>query len=101
MVSLYKLNPEAAKVDMLSVFYDFSLDSLEHAMLFKLSVNNSDGKLCSVYRYIYLLKHIWNSTDMILMSMSDKEALDLIDVLLKISDIRDNQIYSQHIVLRE
>jgi hypothetical protein len=27
---------------------------------------------------------------MILMSMSDKEALDLIDVLLKISDIRDN-----------
>ena len=38
---------------------------------------------------------------MILMSMSDKEALDLIDVLLKISDIRDNQIYSQHIVLRE
>ena len=31
------------------------IDSLEHAMLFKLSVNNSDGKLCSVYRYIYLL----------------------------------------------
>ena len=38
---------------------------------------------------------------MILMSMSDKEALDLIDVLLKICDIRDNQIYTQHIVLRE
>ena len=101
MVSLYKLNSEAAKVDVLSVFYDFSLDSLKHTMLFELSVNNSDGKLCSVYRYIYLLKYIRNSTDMILMSMSDKEALDLIDVLLKICDIRDNQIYSQHIVLRE
>ena len=35
---------------------------------------------------------------MILMSVGDHEALDLVDIALQIGDIRDNQIDSEHVI---
>ena len=38
---------------------------------------------------------------MILMPVGDHEALYLVHIILQISDIRDHQVYAQHIVRRE
>ena len=38
---------------------------------------------------------------MIFMSMSDHKALNFVDVIFQIGDVRDHQIDSQHVVARE
>src|SRR5699024_204128 len=57
--------------------------------------------LCSVNGYIDLFQNIWQGTDMILVSMGNYKSFNLFDIIFQISYIRDDQVDSQHIVLRE
>ena len=86
---------------MLSVAYDFSLDNLEHFVLLKLVLDKTVRKLRGIDRNIYLLHNIGNSSDVILMSVRDKESFYLIVIVLQVSQIRHDEIYSKHIVLRK
>ena len=86
---------------MLPVAYDLSLHRLKHSMLLKLMLYQTIRKLRGIDRHIDLLHNVRDSPDVILVSMGYKKALDLIEIILKIRQIRNNEIYSEHIVLRK
>ena len=80
---------------------DNPLRGIHHFVLGQLVLNQCNGQSGSVYRDIYLLQNVRKCADVILMSMRDDKALDLVDVVLQIRDIRYHAVNTEHIVLRE
>ena len=70
-------------------------------MLLKLALNKSHSKPCSVNGNVDLLQKIGKSADVILMSVGDNNTPDLVPVFLKIGEIGNNKINSEHISLGE
>ena len=101
VVRLDKFHTETAKVDVLSVFYNFTLCFLEKIMLLKLVLNDGCGQFGRIDWHIDITQHIRDRSDMILMGMCDKKAFDLVNIILQIGHIRDDKIDSVHIILRE
>ena len=81
MVRLNELNSELSKVDRLSVTHDLSLGTAQQIMLFEFILNNSHGQLRRIERKIQFLQYVWKSTDMVLMSMGDHEALHFVNII--------------------
>ena len=70
-------------------------------MLLELVFNYTHCKPCCIYGYIEFMQNIRKSTDMVLMSVGDYKALYLVDILLKISNVRNNKVDSKHVIIRE
>ena len=70
-------------------------------MLCELFLDNSHSQLCCINRQINLFKHIRKRSNVILMPMCDHKPLHLIRIALKVTDIRDYKIDSEHIIFRE
>ena len=70
-------------------------------MLFQLVGDQCQGQLCGIDRHIYIPEYIRQCPDMILMPMGDHKSFNLGNIILQISHIRDHQIDTQHIILRE
>ena len=83
------------------MLYHLALGVAHHAPLFQLVLDQGHGQLGAVNRHVDLLQYIGKGADMILMSMSDHKALNFVDVIFQIGDVRDHQIDSQHVVARE
>ena len=101
MVRLHKLHPEAAQVNGLAVLYHLSLDGAQHVVLLQLVLNQPDGQLCAVHRRRHVLQHVGKGADVILMSVGDHKALDLVNVVLQIGDVWNDQVNAQHVVAGE
>ena len=99
VVGLDELDPEGTQVDGLAVLNHLSLHMVQHVVLLQLVLNQADGQLGGVNRYVDILQYIGQRADMILVSMGDDKALYLLNVLLQIAHIRDNQVDTQHVVL--
>ena len=101
MIRFDKFHSEIPKIDHLPVFYLFQFGRTHKVMLFQFVADQSQCQLGSIDRNIDLFQHIRKSSDMILMPMSDHKSLHLGNIFLKVCYIRNDQIDSQHIVLRE
>ncbi len=101
MIGFYKLCLYIAEGDHIPEINDMPFDLVLKKMLLELSVNKGHRKPCGINGYIKLFYYIRNSPDMILMSMSDNEAAELFRIFRKIADIRYDQVYTQHVILRK
>ena len=101
VVCLDKLHPELPHVDGLSKSYDFSLGSFGQFMLLQLILNNSHGKPGGINGYVHLPKHIGKRSNVVFMTVRNHKPFHLVDIVFQISHIRNDKVYSQHIVCRE
>jgi len=101
VVGLNKFHSKISKINHLSVLYFFQLGGTHKIVFFQFVADQSQRQLGSIDWNIDLLQYIRQSSNMVLMSVSNHKALHFGNVFLKISHIRDNKINSQHIILRE
>ena len=101
MVRADKFDTETSQIDRLTIFYNLFLHRLRHHMLFELVFDQAHSKLCCINRSIYFLENIWKRSNMILVSMGDHKASDLINIFLEVCDIRNDKVNSQHIISGE
>ena len=80
---------------------DMQLCPAEQTVLPQFPLDQADGQPSAVDRNIYLFEQIGQPTDMVLMAVGDKNAADLIRIALHIGEIRDHQVDSRHIGIRE
>ena len=59
-------------------------------MLLKLPLDKSHGKSCGIDGHINCSKHIWQCSDMILMTVSYYKSFNFINILIKICYIRND-----------
>ena len=81
--------------------YNLALRTAHQVVLGQLPLNQPHCQLRRIERYIQLPEDIRKRTDMVFMSMGKYHTLDLINVILQISDIRNDYINSEHIVFRK
>ena len=80
---------------------DMNLCLFDILVLFELAVDDAACKGCAVDWHVEVAQHVRNTTDMVFVTVSDYDALYLIDILLEVSDIRDNEVDTEHITIRE
>ena len=74
-----------------SILVDFvELSISEEAMLFQLSTNKGQCQRSSINRHISLFKQEWDTTDVVFVTVSNKNPFDTVDILYNIGVIRDN-----------
>ena len=76
---------------------NFSVESLFSELAF----DETDREPCSVYGDVYLFQEISESADVVLVAVSDNDSAELVAVAFNISKIRDNDVYTGHISVRE
>ena len=96
-----ELNAKRTECDHLSVCNNLSTYIVDISMFTKLMLDQSHRQLRCIDRHIHLILNIWYRSDMVLMSVRNYKSLDLICVLLQVCDIRDNEINSEHLILRK
>ena len=101
MIRLDEFHTEIAQINGLTELHYFTLGLLHEIVLGQLVLDNTHGQAGSVDGNINIPQHIRQCSDMILMSVGDDETFYLVDVILQVGYIRNDQIDSQHIVLRE
>ena len=96
-----KLDLEAAEFNRITGAHAVHLDLLGHLMLGQLGFDDAAGQSGRVNRCIALTQNIRNSTDMVLMSVGDHIAAQLVQVALEVRCIRNDQVNAQHVVIRK
>ena len=79
----------------------FELALIEDAVLLELAADEPDGKGGGVHRGLDLLEQEGQGTDVVLVPVGDEDAADLGRVFLQIGEIRDDQIDTGQVVIRE
>ena len=74
---------------------------IEDAVLLELAADEPDGKGGGVHRGLDLLEQEGQGADVVLVPMGDEDAADLGRVFLQIGEIRDDQIDTGQVVIRE
>ena len=70
-------------------------------MLGQLGLDDAAGQSGRVDRCVALAQNIRNSADMVLMSVGDHIAAQLVQVALEVRCIRNDQVNTQHVVIRK
>jgi hypothetical protein len=71
------------------------------SVLLELVIYHSHSQRSSVYRDIYFLEQIRHTAYMILMAVCYDQTFYLFHILFKIGKIRNDYIYSEHLVFRK
>ena len=101
MVGVDQLNVKAAQPDMVTGTDALDLDLLGHAVLLKFGIENTGSQSGTINRDIQFLEHIRQRADMVLMSMGNHNAANLVSMTAQVGDIRDNQVNTQEFIVRE
>ena len=78
---------------------NIELCAVKELMLLKLALNETHCQPCAVNGNVDFLKKIGKCADVILMSVGYNDTLDFLSVLLKIGEIGNNKVNSEHICL--
>ena len=70
-------------------------------MLFQLFLDERHRKERRIDRHIQFLEHVRYGSDMVLVAVRDDKSLDFAVIFHKISDIRDDEVHSQHVIFGE
>ena len=70
-------------------------------MLGELGLDDAAGQPSRIDRRVAFAQHIWDRADVILMTVRDDIAAQLVQVALEVGRIRYDQIHAQHVVVRK
>lgn len=101
VVGVDKLDLEAAELNRITGAHAVHLDLLGHLVLGQLGLDDAAGQSGRVDRRVALAQNIRNSADMVLMSVGDHIAAQLVQVALEVRCIRNDQVNAQHVVIRK
>ena len=80
------------------------LNAVEHRRniiveLAELALEHAECKTRCVYRDMQITQHVGQCADVVLVSVCDEYSAYLFLVLFEVADIRDNEVYTEHIVV--
>ena len=81
MIGADEFHPDRAEFHRISIVHDMTLNIIQDPMLFQFVLDQPHGKPCGIDRHLKLLFYIRNRADVILMSVSDHQALHLLPIL--------------------
>ena len=96
-----KFNGHTAHADILPRLDNVQRSLRQQTVLLELALDKPEREPCSVYGNIYLLEQIRQRADMILVSVSDDNAPELIPVLFEIGEVGDNEVNARHFLIGE
>ena len=70
-------------------------------VLLKFVPYESDGEPGAVYRHLHISQKIWYGADMVLMTVGDHQAFDLLSVGYQVTEIRNYHVDPEHLVIGE
>ena len=70
-------------------------------MLLELTLDQSDCQTRAVDGHVDGFEHICKSADMVLVTVGDNDTLYALNILFKVSEIGKNEVYTEHIGVRE
>ena len=101
MVYMDKFAGKGAGAHNAARLYRNKLCGFQKLMLRQLVFKYSQSKACTVYGGIYASEHIGQRSDVVLVTVGEKNASDLIGIFLQICYIRYYQIDTKHILVGE
>ena len=101
MVGVDELDLEAAEPDRVTGADMVELDLLGHPVLGELGLDDAAGQTGRIDRRVAFAQNIRDSADVVLMAVRDDVAAQLVDVALEVGRIRDDEVYAEHVVVRE
>ena len=101
VVHMDGLHGEAAQFDLLPGHDLHKLGLAGKAELFQLVLDQAAGQAGAVHRYAEFLQQIGNAANVVLVAVSDEQALDLILVLHHKGEVRDDHVHAVHLAVRE
>src|SRR3989338_8729890 len=81
-------------------------DSLKLCLFIKIKflkflLNKTKGKRCSIYRRFYVPQDKRHSACMVLVAVCYEKGLNFLSVFSKVGYVRDDYVYSEHIIFRK
>ena len=101
MVNTDKLNGHAAHAYILTRLHYVQGSLRKQTVLLELSLYQTESKTGAVYRHVDLLEEVRQRADVILVAVGYNYSAETVAVLLKIREIRNNQVNAGHVVVRE
>ncbi len=101
VIRFNKFNSELSQIDGLPELHYLAFRPGRQIMLRQFVLNNAHRQPRCIDRNIQFLQYIRQRTDMIFVSMGDNKSFYFIRMFLQISNIRDHEIYSQHLIFRK
>ena len=101
MVRPDEFYPKTTEVNGRTEFHHLPLGAVEKILFLQLVIDNPHGQPGCIDRHIHLLQDIGQCADMVLMTVGDDKALHLVNIVRKVSNIRDHEVDPQHIILRK
>ena len=101
MVRVDKLDRETAQLDRLPCLNCVEPHLLGHPVLGQLDIDNAAGQAGAVNRGVGFAQDVRDCADVVLVGMGDEIAAQLGEVALEIGRVRDDQVYAEHVVVRE
>ena len=101
VVCLNEFHLEVSGVDHVAVGDHVELCALQKACFPELVLDQGGSEPGGIYREVQLPQDIGKGSDVVLMTVGDIKALQLLHVLLQIGHIRYDQVDAQHLLIRE
>ncbi len=101
VISLDKLNPEISECNGLSRPDHLSARCFQESPFLQLMLDQTHGEFRGIQRNIDFLNNVRYGADMIFMAVGEYKPLYLINIFLKIRNIRNDKIHTQHVILRK
>ena len=101
VVRVNELDAETAQLDGVARADMVQLDLLGHLVLGELGLDDAAGQARCVNRCVALTQHIRDRADVVLVAVGDDVAAQLVQVALEVGRVRDNEVYAEHIIVRE
>ena len=101
VVGVDELNRKATQLNHIARLNAVEAHLGGHLMLGELGLDDAAGQARAVNRRVHLAQHIRQAADVILVSVGDEIAAQLLVVALEVGGIRDDQIHAQHVVVRK
>ena len=101
MVGSDKLYAELPQINRLPEFYHLAPGIICQVVLLELILDNPHSKLGGINGYVDIAEHIRQRADVVFVPMGNHKSLYLLNVVFQISYIRDDQINSEHVILRK
>ena len=98
---MHRLHLEAAHGEAVSCLELLQVRDIQEPVLLQFHFHQRQGQRGGVNGGGDILQHIRQSADMILMSVGEDDAPDLVRILRQIGHIRDDHVHPVHIAIRE
>ena len=95
------LHNELTELDLLSRLYYLQPGAADGPILLQLHLYETRGQPGRIDGYVQVPQHVGQGAGMVLVAVGDQDCPDFVPVLLEIGYIWYDQVYPQHVLLRE